>query len=124
MGFGPDFQIGIEGFSRTLTRMSPFRCCREAARLAKETTSALYFCRMNWTSSLSNFDSNHWFACRYEAMFSFVARYPLEVCWATTYESLFTSSLWIPKDMAIRKPVNRPSYSTILLVGVGLVKSI
>jgi hypothetical protein len=79
---------------------------------------------MNWTSSPSNFDSNRLYACKYDAMFSLVARYPLDVCWAMTSESLFTSSLGIPKDMAIRRPVNRPSYSAILLVGTGLLKPI
>ena len=124
MGFGPNFGIGIEGFTSTSTKTSPGRCCREAARLSKESTSVLYFHGMYWTSSSSNFDSNHQYAYKYEAMFSFIARYPLDVCWATTSESPFTSSLRIPKDMAIRKPVNSPSYSAILLVGVGLVKSI
>ena len=107
------------GFVSTSTKMSTSKFCHLVARLAKESASILYFRGMYWTSSLSNFDSNRRYACKYEAMFSFVARYPLDVCWATTSESPFTSSLQIPKDMAICKQVKRPSYSAILLVGVG-----
>ena len=79
MGFGPDFDIEVEHLVSTSTRTSPGRCCREAAQLAKESTSVLHFHGMNWTSSLSNFDSNHQYACRYEDMFSLIAQYLLDV---------------------------------------------
>ena len=124
MGFGPDLDIGIEGLVSTSTRTSPGRCCHSAARLASVSASELRFLRMRWTSSPLNGDSNRLYAYKYAAMFSFIARYPLLVCLATTSESPFTSNCRTPEDMAIHKPVNKPSYSAILLVGVGSVKSI
>ena len=55
VGSGPYFEIAIEVFSSTSTRTSPGRCCREAAQLAKELASILYFHGMYWTSSLQIF---------------------------------------------------------------------